>query len=129
MNDLIPPVSNRSLKRGNADWRHMVAALLVERRRLTQWERDWLTRLWLQETITAREQQVLTAIMTAAHDGPQLPFGTTAAWVDGVPGLVYPSPVLPNGRSSSPRFTPASDLPTKLRRLVLTQLSAGSREA
>jgi hypothetical protein len=110
---------------GDDDWHCVTTLLLCQLNRLTDWERDWLTRLRRQDTITARQRAVLAAIERAVIGGPELPPNTTAAVVDGVPGLVHHGPMLPNGRSARPRFTPARSLPRSIQQLVLDMLGKG----
>lgn len=108
------------------DW-HCIATVLLSRpRRLTVWEQDWLNRLRQQDIITDGQRAVLTTIVRAASDGPELPKNTLPAVVEGVPGLVRLSGVLPNGRSSTPRFISAHDLSKPIRQMVVETLTPGS---
>jgi hypothetical protein len=120
-----PPSSERSLA-DPLDVLQAVSFLLARSVSLTEWERQWLVRLRQSATISESDRNVLAAIERAVY-GPHLPADSTPAVVDGVPGLVYASKVLANGRSENARFTGADHLPRKLRQLVLEMLFEDGR--
>jgi hypothetical protein len=103
-----------------------VSFLLARSVSLTEWERQWLVRLRQSATISESDRHILAAIERAVY-GPHLPAESTPAVVDGVPGLVHASKVLPNGRSENSRFTRADRLPRELKQLVLERLFGDGR--